>query len=91
MTYHPIPFASPDTADSNRQREAPEGSPGSCYCCDRPLAPGRLWWVHVVEGGVALCPVGETYPDEAADLNWWPIGPGCARKIPAAYRSKTMG
>lgn len=59
----------------------------ACLLCQKPIKDwGRSASVHCVEGTVTLIvPAAQDYTDEAADMGWWPVGPECAKKLPAGY------
>lgn len=55
-----------------------------CVCCGKATRGER--WVHLAGYGGQF--VTEDEPvDETEDLGWFPIGPECAKKLPAGYVS----
>lgn len=66
-----------------------------CFLCCRPVRSESKGtrWIHIVEGGGLLARVGadDTQFDAAGDMGWFPVGPRCARKIPAAFKRTSVG
>lgn len=64
-----------------------------CHVCGRPLNPERISFLVHMSTGNTLYPKSitdaeaEAYPE--GDQGWFPVGPECAKKIPAAYKAKT--
>lgn len=54
---------------------------GECLICGRPLVEARAWWVHMTTTA--------DLTDEPRHLDsqgYFPVGAGCARRIPRAFR-----
>ena len=85
-------LASDATRERNLNREGPDDWDGSfrCSLCERPLVEGpRTVYVNRVDGGWSFAPVGAAVDhSDPGYVGLHPVGPTCARKIPAAYRHR---
>lgn len=69
--------------DTVRRPDAEKKAQGDqpCFLCGKATDGSRL--VHLATFG-ALVPISETLP-EHEDQGFFPIGPECAKKLPADY------
>lgn len=75
-------------ANRNRRVHFPHDE---CVLCARPMSESaldRAQYVRVVQGGASLAPVDLENIPEASDLGFQPIGPECAKRVPANYRRR---
>lgn len=57
-----------------------------CAVCQRKVNEATAVWIHLTAYGAI--PADAEYDHEASDQGWYPLGPDCAKLIPAAYRSR---
>jgi len=82
----PVPEVPAERKERNRRLRTPEGWSGAeCLICKRPIRDDRkAVYVHLTTS-YELVPV-DTDPEDSQGC--WPVGPECARKVPATYRQK---
>ena len=63
-----------------------------CFLCGRYMTHKGLltgWQICVVAGGSDLCRADAHWDtDDPGYMGWFGVGPECAKKIPAAFKSK---
>lgn len=60
-----------------------------CVVCNKEITSKEKIWVHL-DQDMDAWPV-ETEISEQLDMGWHEVGAGCAKKIPARFKSKTAG
>ena len=99
MIYIPLP-ASGWRKATRRALGAEPGDP--CIICLREIKPPVLWWVHLGNWGTMLLDHGERTPDRldgtrgqnedgSGGQGFFPIGPGCVKRVPREYRFRFPG
>lgn len=76
-----------ETFERNTQRRGPADADAECHVCGRPIATIRAAWVECVNGGYDCWPQ-DAAPSDKEDggyMGCYPLGPTCARKIPARF------
>ena len=74
--------------ERNEQRKAPEGADDECAICGRPInAESKTTrWVECVNGALNAAENTATIDHEGDGyMGCFPVGPTCARKIPARF------
>lgn len=100
MEKMPIPFAPDARREANRLKPTPDGWSGAeCLFCCKPIRDdSKAVHVHMLTS-LELVPAGVEVPEDGfqsegyeGDLSQglWPVGPECARKVPARYRIKVQ-
>lgn len=77
---------------ANELRQSYPKHVDQCIRCGRGLTQGALdgaWWVNLCTSGVFV-PKNVVLPPHE-DQGWFPLGPGCAAHVPAAYRTRFAG
>lgn len=57
-----------------------------CLVCGRAIRGAADVWVHLLTT-LELASVDEPIDESRESQGWFPIGPECARRIPAAFRT----
>ncbi len=76
--------------DRARREAQASGSADICFICGRGLTEKALdsaWFVHLADGGAVIVQ-SDAEVDEDGDMGWFPVGSGCAGKVPDPYRSR---
>lgn len=77
----PLPFAE---VRSTR----PTGDKQPCVVCNRPVRdPRAAVNVEMVEGGGTIARPGTADTSDPGYMGLFPVGPECARRIPAEFRA----
>ena len=82
-----LPEVSREQEEKNRNRKRKTTDNDECVCCKRPLNNNTsLYWVQMTTNWT-MVPYGTELP-EGLDQGDFPVGNGCAKKIPNNYKNK---
>ena len=84
--------ADPETRDLNEARFSSERHYDVCFTCGRGLtekAVTKGWMVHLATDGTLWASSVEDCPEDL-DQGWFPVGSECAKRIPLAYRQRSI-
>jgi hypothetical protein len=85
----PVPFVSSEAMDRNRRRATPDDWDGTeCLFCCRPILNRSTAWAVHMTTSLELVPADVPDDDVADSQGGFEIGPECAKKIPARFRSR---
>lgn len=84
-------MATPDTIpvpQVARSTRHVSGDAWPCYLCNRPIRePLAAISLEVVDGGVRIARPGTADVTDPGYMGFFPVGPECARRIPAEFRA----
>lgn len=76
-------FTIPESPEKEANENRLEAGEDGCVCCGRKVNPNTAKWVHMSTAWKAV-PRGTELPAEDCQ-GWFPVGPSCAKNIPAQF------
>lgn len=85
----PLEMSPLDSTERNSRKASKDANDSRCRMCCNPVIASKCWFIHEDGGGDNIwradVPEAQTADDS---YGWQPVGPECARKVPAAYRAR---
>jgi hypothetical protein len=85
----PIPDVPDSTRERNERKASKDANDNRCRICSSPVVASRAWHIHENGNGANMWRADLGEDTTGTDTyGWQPIGPECAKRVPAAYRTR---